>query len=158
VALVMAEHHLSERDACRLLEVDRSTCRYEPRPDRNAKLRKALHEAAERHRRFGYRRLRVMLTTREGWKVSIGRVHRLCRQEGLAVPRQKRKRIRGSVPVNPPVTISGMGSGLRFRRACQRTSAAGADDGGQLHPGVSGNRSRRGNVGRAGHQNAGEGD
>ena len=42
VALVMAEHALGERYACKLLEVDRSTYRYEPRPDRNAKLREAL--------------------------------------------------------------------------------------------------------------------
>jgi putative transposase len=100
----MTEHHLSERQACRLLDVDRSTYRYEPRPDRNAELRKALRAVADRHPRFGYRRLWVILTAREGWQVGIGRVHRLCRQEGLAVPRQKRKRIRGVAPVNPLVT------------------------------------------------------
>jgi len=104
VTLVMEEHRYSERQACRLLEVDRSTYRYEPRPDRNAELRKALRETADRYRRYGYRRLWVMLTTRQEWKVSIGRVHRLCQQEGLAVPRQKRKRIRGLAPVNPLVT------------------------------------------------------
>ena len=42
VALIMAEHRLAERYACRLLEVDRSTYRYERRPDRNTKLREAL--------------------------------------------------------------------------------------------------------------------
>lgn len=36
VALVMVEHGLSERQACKLLELDRTTYRYEPRPDRNA--------------------------------------------------------------------------------------------------------------------------
>jgi putative transposase len=100
----MTQHHLSERRACRLLDVDRSTYRYEPRPDRNAELRKALRAAADRHPRFGYRRLWVILTTREGWEVGIGRVHRLRRQEGLAVPRRERKRIRGVAPVNPLVT------------------------------------------------------
>ncbi|MDP9053592.1 MAG: hypothetical protein M3N93_04725 [Acidobacteriota bacterium] len=40
VALVMAEHGLGERYACKLLEVDRSTYRYAPRPDRNAALRR----------------------------------------------------------------------------------------------------------------------
>jgi putative transposase len=100
----MEEHQYSERQACRLLEVDRSTYRYEPQPDRNAELRKALRETADRYRRYGYRRLWVMLTTRQEWKVSVGRVHRLCQQEGLAVPRQKRKRIRGLAPMNPLVT------------------------------------------------------
>jgi hypothetical protein len=70
VVLTMTEHHLSERRACRLLEVDRPTYRYEPRPDRDAELCKALHAAADRHPRFGYRRLWVILTSREGWKVS----------------------------------------------------------------------------------------
>ena len=53
VALVMAEHALGERYACRLLEVDRSTYRYEPRPDRNAKLREALLTVARQHPRYG---------------------------------------------------------------------------------------------------------
>src|SRR5262249_60032547 len=42
VALLMAEHRLSERHACRLLELDRSTYRYEARPDGNHQLREAL--------------------------------------------------------------------------------------------------------------------
>ena len=57
MALVMAEHHLRERDACTLLDVARSTNRYEPRPDRNVKLREALRETADRHPRFGYAHL-----------------------------------------------------------------------------------------------------
>jgi putative transposase len=100
VALVMAEHGLSQRHACRLLKVDRTTYRYEPRPDRNAKLRVALIEAARQRPRFRYRRLWVVLTTRQGLSVSIGRVHRLYREEGLAVRRQKRKRLKGSAPIN----------------------------------------------------------
>jgi len=100
----MAEHHLSERHACRLLEVDRSTYRYEPRPDHNAKLRTALLEAARQKARFGYRRLWVLLTTRQGFKASIGRVQRLYHEEGLAVRRQKRKRLKGIATVNPSIS------------------------------------------------------
>jgi putative transposase len=77
VALVMAEHGLSQRHACKLLAVDRSTYRYEPRPDHNAKLRTALLELARQKPRFGYRRLWVLLTTRQGLDASIGGVHRL---------------------------------------------------------------------------------
>jgi putative transposase len=101
VALVMEEHHLSERQACRLLDVDRSTYRYEAGPDRNAKLREALVTLARQQPRFGYRRLWAILTKRDGWKVSIGRVHRLYRQEGLVVRRLKRKHLKGMAPVNP---------------------------------------------------------
>jgi putative transposase len=104
VALVVAEHGLSQRRACKLLEVDRATYRYEPRPERNAKLRTALLETARQQPRYGYRRLWVVLTKRQGFSVSIGRVHRLYRKEGLAVRRQKRKRLRGTAPTNPSIT------------------------------------------------------
>ncbi len=36
VAFVSSEFRLSERTACKLLEMERSSSRYEPRPDRNA--------------------------------------------------------------------------------------------------------------------------
>jgi len=100
VALVMAEHKLSQRQACRLLEVDRATYRYEPRPDRNAELRPALIEVARQRPRFGYRRLWALLINRQGFKASPGRVQRLYQKEGLKVRRQKRKRLKGVAPVN----------------------------------------------------------
>ena len=100
VALVMAEHALTERYACKLLEVDRSTYRYEPQPDRNAKLREALWTVARQHTRYGYRRLWALLV-RQGWKVDVKRIHRLYKAEGMMVQRLKRKRISRSVPLNP---------------------------------------------------------
>ena len=100
VALVMAEHALGERYACKLLEVDRSTYRYEPRPDRNAKLREALLALARQHPRYGYRRLWALLV-RQGWELDVKRVHRLYRAEGLMVRRMKRKRLSRAVPLNP---------------------------------------------------------
>lgn len=92
VALVMAEHHLSERHACRLLEVDRATYRYEARPDKNEKLREALVTLARQNPRYGYRRLWAILT-RRGWQVDVKRVYRLYREAGLMVRRLKRKRV-----------------------------------------------------------------
>jgi putative transposase len=100
VALVMAEHGLAERYACRLLEVDRSTYRYEPRPDRNARLREALVLLANQHPRYGYRRLWALLI-RQGWEVDVKRVHRLYKTEGLMVRRLKRKRLTTAIPLNP---------------------------------------------------------
>jgi len=55
VALLVADHQLSERHACRLLEVDRSTYRYEARPDGNQELREALVALARQKPRYGYR-------------------------------------------------------------------------------------------------------
>jgi putative transposase len=92
VALLMAEHRLSERHACRLLELDRSTYRYETRPDGNHELREALVALAQQKPRYGYRRLWAMLT-RRGWAVNVKRIYRLYREEGLIVRRVKRKHI-----------------------------------------------------------------
>lgn len=100
VALIMAEHVLAERHACKLLEVDRSTYRYEPRPDRNAKLKEALLTLAKQQPRYGYRRLWALLV-RQGWEVDIKRVHRLYKAEGLMVRRLRRKRLTRTVALNP---------------------------------------------------------
>ena len=103
VALVMAEHCLSERQACRLLELDRSTYRYEPRPDANEKLQEALVSLARQKPRYGYRRLWAILT-RRGWDVNVKRIYRLYREEGLMVRRLKRKRIARATPADPLLT------------------------------------------------------
>ena len=42
MALVKAERGLSERHACKLLGVDRTSYRYEPRPEQEAALREEL--------------------------------------------------------------------------------------------------------------------
>jgi putative transposase len=99
VALVMAGHGLSERQACKLLEVDRSSYRYEPRPDGNAEIREELVSLARQKPRYGYRRLGVLLE-RRGHRVNHKRLYRLYRQEHLAVRRLKRKRLsRIAVPM-----------------------------------------------------------
>ena len=92
MALVMAEHSLSERHACKLLEVDRTSYRYEPYPDRNVELRQELIELAKQKPRYGYRRLLALLE-RRGWEVNHKRLERLYREEHLAVRRLKRKRL-----------------------------------------------------------------
>ncbi len=61
VAFVMQEFSVSERHACELNYIDRSSYRYEPRPDRNAELRKKLTALARQKPRWGYRRLGVLL-------------------------------------------------------------------------------------------------
>jgi len=56
-------------------------------------LRQRMHELAARHKRYGYRRVWVLLR-REGWAVNRKRVQRLWREEGLRVPQRQRKRRR----------------------------------------------------------------
>jgi putative transposase len=83
---------LSERRACRLMGVGRSTVRYAPRPREDGAVLGRLRELAARWKRFGYRRLAVLLR-REGLAVNAKRVYRLYRKEGLAVRRRRRKQV-----------------------------------------------------------------
>jgi putative transposase len=95
----MKEFDYSERAACKLLDMDRSSYRYEPKPDHNEKLRHELIETAKQKPRYGYRRLQVLLE-RRGWIVNHKRLYRLYRKENLAVRRLRRKRLlRPAVPI-----------------------------------------------------------
>ncbi len=90
--VVSVEFRLSERTACKLLGVERSSYRYEPQPDRNIELREELVKLARQKPRYGYRRLHALLE-RRGYKVNVKRAYRLYAEEGLAVRRRKRKRL-----------------------------------------------------------------
>jgi putative transposase len=81
----------SERRACRLLGLSRSSCRYQPQRRDEGVLGQRLKELAAERRRFGYRRLGVLLR-REGWAVNWKRVYRVYRQEHLQVGQRPRKR------------------------------------------------------------------
>jgi len=99
-----AGHGISERRACRLLGLCRATQRYTKRPDRAGELRARLRELAEQRRRFGYRRLHVLLE-REGMVINLKRVRRIYREEGLSLrQRRGRRRYRGVRVVLPAPT------------------------------------------------------
>ncbi|EAQ01281.1 Integrase, catalytic domain [Pseudooceanicola batsensis HTCC2597] len=69
VAHLCEAHQVSQRRACSVLDVDRSSVRYRSvRPD-DADLRQAMKVVAAERRRFGYRRVHVMLE-RQGWRVN----------------------------------------------------------------------------------------
>ena len=87
---------MSERRACRVAGADRSSVRYSRRRPDDRELRERLKELAAQRRRFGYRRLWVLLR-REGYAVNKKRVYRLYRQERLMVRRRGgRKRAVGT--------------------------------------------------------------
>ena len=73
VAFVSVEFRLSERTACKLLGVERSSYRYEPRPGRNIELREQLVKLARQKPRYGYSRLHALLE-RRGHEVNVKRV------------------------------------------------------------------------------------
>ena len=92
----MTVHGLSERRACQLVALDRSTFQYHKNPDTDAALRERLKMVAGERRRFGYRRLGILLQ-REGFVVNHKKLFRLYREEGLAVRRRRgRKRALGT--------------------------------------------------------------
>jgi len=94
---------MSERHACRLMGLGRSTHRYRGRKtERDCELRTRLKELAARRMRFGYRRLTAMLM-REGMPANHKRVYRLYREEGLAMRIRQRRRIRWNGTATGPV-------------------------------------------------------
>ena len=102
---VIVEYQISERHACRLVELARSTHRYQSRKaDRDAALRMRLKELAAKHMRFGYRPLTAMLV-RSGMRANHKRVYRLYREEGLAMRIRQRRRIRRNGTVTSPAAM-----------------------------------------------------
>jgi putative transposase len=83
---------ISERRACGLLGVWRSSCRYRRKLDRNKEVRQRLIELAQERPRFGYRRLGILLA-REGQQINHKRLFRVYRQSGLSVKRIRRKKL-----------------------------------------------------------------
>jgi putative transposase len=78
---------MSERRACKAIGCCRMTVRYEPSRSDDRELRERMKAIALERRRFGYRRLLVMLR-REGRVVNHKKLFRLYREEKLAVRRR----------------------------------------------------------------------
>ena len=125
VDVLREERGLGVTRACGLVGISRSLYRHRRRPDPPALVTR-LRELAAIKRRYGYRRLHVLLR-REGFVVNRKRVQRLYREAGLTVRRRKRKRI-GLVerqplpePTAPNISWSmdfvadGLGDGRRLR-------------------------------------------
>ena len=92
---------VSQRRASALAGISRSSLSYQARGKReDRKLLQRLRVLSARHPRYGYRRLWAMLR-REGRKVNVKRVRRLCVKHGLSLRqriRRKRRGLGGSVP------------------------------------------------------------
>jgi putative transposase len=96
VAHLCDEHQVSQRRACNVLQVDRSAVRYKSRRVDDAELRDAIKRVSRERRRFGYRRIHVMIE-REGHMVNHKKLRRIYREEKLQVRRRGgRKRALGT--------------------------------------------------------------
>ena len=93
---------MSERRACTLIAADRTMIRYRSRRPPDSELRARLRALANQRRRFGYRRLFILLR-REGEPSGINRIYRLYREEGLTV--RKRRARRRAVGTRTPILV-----------------------------------------------------
>ncbi len=82
---------MSERRACSIIGVDRKSVRYCSRRGDDAGLRGRLRHLAQQCRRFGHRRVHVLLL-REGVSVNRKKTQRLHTEEGLTARRRKSRR------------------------------------------------------------------
>jgi len=90
------EKGYSQRQACGLVGLDPRVYRYRPTRRDDAGLRQRLRELAAERRRFGYRRLHLLLQ-REGVQVNHKKLYRLYREERLTIrKRGGRKRALGT--------------------------------------------------------------
>ncbi len=96
VAYFRTGFEVSERRACQVAAVSRSSYRYRSQARDQTALRVRLRDLAATRVRYGYRRLHILLR-REGWQVNHKRVYRLYREEGLGI-RVKRKKKRVCAP------------------------------------------------------------
>jgi putative transposase len=96
VAHACAVHGVSQRRACRVIGAERGSVRYVSRRADDGALRRRLRELAAVRRRFGWRRLQVLLR-REGVVVNHKKLRRLYGEERLQVRRRGgRKRALGT--------------------------------------------------------------
>lgn len=102
VAHLKAGMGLSERRACKIVGADRKMIRYRSRRPPETELREKLKALANERRRFGYRRLFVLLRN-AGEPSGVNRIYRLYREEGLSV--RKRRARRQAVGTRAPIVV-----------------------------------------------------
>ncbi len=96
VAHLVNNHQVSQRRACEVLEVDRSTVRYRSKRMDNTEQRDAIKLVAKERRRFGYRRINIMVQ-RGGIYMNHKKLRRIYAEEKLQVRhRGGRKRALGT--------------------------------------------------------------
>ncbi len=126
VAHLQAGLGMSERRACQVVGADRKSVRYRSKRPDYADLRERLRALAAERRRFGYRRLHILLR-RDGVLVNRKKTQRLYTEEGLTVRKRRARRRAVGARAAPPVRAlpnqrwsldfvhDQMASGRRFR-------------------------------------------
>ncbi|WP_157013686.1 IS3 family transposase [Sphingomonas parapaucimobilis] len=114
VAHLQATLGMSERRACAVVGADRTSMRYRSCRADDGDLRSRLCELAQQRRRFGYRRLHILLR-RDGITINRKKIQRLYREEGLTVRRRKgRRRAVGARAPSPVLALPNQRWSLDF--------------------------------------------
>jgi putative transposase len=87
---------LSLNRACFLAGISRTSYGYKPKPNDDDKVRQRLKELAQEKRRYGCRRLHVLIK-KEGLVINHKRTERIYRLESLSIRTKKRKKISGAL-------------------------------------------------------------
>jgi putative transposase len=102
VTWAIGQKGYSQRRVCALVGMAPKTYRYVPSRGDDSRFRERLRRLAAKRRRFGYRRLRILLR-REGIKPNHKKLFRIYREERLTVhPRGGRRRALGT---RAPMTL-----------------------------------------------------
>jgi hypothetical protein len=108
VLRALKDHPISQRRACVLIGVDPKTVRRERPPD-NPEIRLEMNKIAEKRRRFGYRRVGIMLE-----------------RKGMVMNEKKLYRITGKRACRCAAVVAANGRAAvarRYRSHCVQTSA-----------------------------------
>ena len=98
----MTEKRYNQKRACALAGIDPRVYRRVSKRPADTELRDRLKDLSSERRRFGYRRLHILLK-REGWQVNWKKLYRLYREEGLTV--RKRGGRKRAVGTRAPMAI-----------------------------------------------------
>jgi len=93
----------NQRRACALAGIEPRVYRRKAKRPEDTELRARMKERASERRRFGYRRLHILLR-REGWELNWKKLYRVYREEGLTV--RKRGDRKRAVGTRTPMAIS----------------------------------------------------
>jgi putative transposase len=95
VVEIVEQYRVSERRACQVIQIGRTSYRYRSIRDEQVSLRMRINEIAKVRVRYGYKRIHVLLR-REGWPVNHKRVYRIYCEEGLNLRAKRPKRRRSA--------------------------------------------------------------
>ena len=93
----LVTHRVSVQRACVLVQLQRATFRYQPRPLADDDVAGELRALAQEQPRYGYRRMWALLRRKR--VINAKRVHRLWKRAGLQVQRTKHRQQRRERPV-----------------------------------------------------------